>query len=147
MCRAARRWRAVWDGSFSANADCSTAAALALADADLPSGLEEASGESDYQNPVQASPVARPHTGSVNISNAQVYGDSPPEWRKGRVVAFAHRVAVAVDRFVGANPVPVVLVANAEVSGHFQRESTLGAWVRKGYEADGSWLNRLRTVE
>ena len=115
---------------------------MALADADLPSGLEEASGESDYQNPVQASPVARPHTGSVNISNAQVYGDSPPEWRKGRVVAFAHRVAVAVDRFVGANPVPVVLVANAEVSGHFQRESTLGPLLAGVIEANPAAMDR-----
>lgn len=115
---------------------------MALADAGLPSSVEEASGESDYENPVQASPVARPHTGSVNISNAQVYGDSPPEWRKGRVVAFAHRVAVAVDRFVAANPAPVVLVANAEVSGHFQKESSLGPLLAGVIEANPAAMDR-----
>lgn len=115
--------------------------AMALAEADLPTSLDDASGESDYENPVQASPVARPHTGSVSITNAQVYGDSPPEWRKGRIVRFAHRVAVAVDRFVAANPAPVVLVANAEISGHFQKESTLGPLLAGVIEANPATMD------
>jgi len=88
--------------------------------------------ESDYQNPVQASPVARPHTGSVDISHAQVYGDSPTEWRKARLIDFARRVATGVDELVARNAAPVVLVANAELSGHVQQASRLAAedlWV------------------
>ncbi len=61
----------------------------------LPDNLADDLGEPDYENPVQASTVARPHTGSINIDNAQVYGDSPAEWRKGRIVEFARRVATA----------------------------------------------------
>ena len=80
----------------------------------------------DYENPVQASPVARPHTGSIDISNAQVYGDSPAEWTKARVVEFTRRVAAAVDELSAANPVPVVLVAGSEIGGHFGGFTTLG---------------------
>jgi hypothetical protein len=138
------------DGSFlvlSITADDvqifeATRFSMALADADLPTSIEEAPGESDYENPVQASPMARPHTGSANISNAQVYGDSPPEWRKGRVVVFAQRVAAAVDHFVGTNPLPVVLVSNAEISGHFQKKSTLGPLLAGVIEANPAAMDR-----
>jgi hypothetical protein len=80
----------------------------------------------DYENPVQASPVARPHTGSINIGNAQVYGDSPPEWTKARLVEFTRRVAAAVDERSAADPVPLVLVAGSEIGGHFRGFTTLG---------------------
>ncbi len=92
----------------------------------LPDNLADDLGEPDYENPVQASPVARPHTGSINIGNAQVYGDSPAEWRKGRIVEFARRVAIAVEQRLAADPLPVVLVADAEIGGQFQKVSTLG---------------------
>jgi len=79
----------------------------------------------DYENPVQASPVARPHTGSINIGNAQVYGDSPAEWTKARLVEFTRRVAAAVDERSAADPVPLVLVAGSEIGGHFRGFTTL----------------------
>lgn len=93
---------------------------------DLPSGVSEEMGELDYENPVQASPVARPHTGTIDISNAQVYGDSPEDWKKDRLVDFVRRVAAAVDERSAAHPVPLVLVAGAEIGGHFQKFSRLG---------------------
>lgn len=92
----------------------------------LPDNLADDLGEPDYENPVQASPVARPHTGSINIGNAQVYGDSPAEWRKGRLVEFARRIATAVEHLLAAAPLPLVLVADAEIGGQFQKVSTLG---------------------
>lgn len=94
--------------------------------ADLPRSLDEVLGEADYQNPLQASPVARPNTGSISISQAQVYGDSPAEWRKGRLVEFARRVAAALRQHVAANPTPIVLVADAEIGGHIKQLGTLG---------------------
>lgn len=97
-----------------------------------PVSVDDQGTGSDYQNPVQASPVARPHTGAVDISHAQVYGDSPTEWRKARLVDFARRVAAGVDDLVARNPAPVVLVANAELSGHVRQASRLAAedlWV------------------
>lgn len=95
-------------------------------DLDLPRRLDEGTAESDYENPVQTSPVARPHTGTVDIRNAQVYGESPPEWRKTRLVESVRRLAAAADRQLVAHGVPVVVVANAEIAGHFQKFTTLG---------------------
>lgn len=92
----------------------------------LPDSVDDVSAESDYQNPVQASPVARPNTGSVNIGNAQVYGDSPPEWRKSQLVDFTRQVAAAIDTATARQRLPVILVADAELGGHFHRASNLG---------------------
>lgn len=93
---------------------------------ELPDSLAEEAGESDYENPVQASPVARPNTGSINIGNAQVYGESPPEWRKRQLVEFAEKVAAAVDAATTRQPLPVVLAADAALAGHITQASSLG---------------------
>jgi hypothetical protein len=106
--------------------DASRFALAADTQTDLPRGIGDVSKEPDYENPVQASPVARPHTASINVTNAQVYGDSPTEWRKGQLVELARSVAQAVDHRVTVDPVPVVLVADAEIGGHFQKYSKLG---------------------
>ncbi|MEV0946085.1 hypothetical protein [Rhodococcus sp. NPDC049939] len=98
-------------------------------DADLPRDISESRRESDYENPLQASPVARPNTGSVDISNAQVYGDSPAEWRKGQLVEFVGEVAAAFDRHVAGHPIPVVLAADPEIAGHFKKQTSLGSWL------------------
>jgi hypothetical protein len=82
--------------------------------------------ENDYENPVQASPPARPNVGTANIPNAQVYGDSPPDFRKARLQEFVADVAKATESILSASPQPLVLVADAEVGGHFQQASNLG---------------------
>ncbi len=94
---------------------------------DLPVSLADVEGAPDYQNPVQAAPVARPHTGSVNIGNAQVYGDSPEDWRKNRLMEYMHQIAGALQDRLASDPRPVVLVADAETGGHFQKLGTLGS--------------------
>jgi hypothetical protein len=94
--------------------------------ADLPGNLDEVKGEPDYENPVQAPPVARSHTGSIAIANAQVYGDSPEEWRKGRLVELVRRVGSALQARLAPDPMPVVLVADVEAGGHFQKLAALG---------------------
>jgi hypothetical protein len=95
-------------------------------EADLPRGLDEVTGEPDYENPVQAASVARPHTGSINIGNAQVYGDSPEDWRKARTVEFVRRTAAALESHLASERIPVVVAADAEIGGHFQKLTTLG---------------------
>lgn len=92
-------------------------------DANLP---ERSSVEDDYENPVQASPPARPSVGTANIPNAQVYGDSPPDFRKARLLEFVAEVAKATGKILSANPQPLVLVADAEIGGHFQQASQVG---------------------
>jgi hypothetical protein len=116
--------------------DASRFAMVDAEDADLPSDLHEFSRTSDYENPVQASPAARPHTGSANISHAQVYGDSPPEWKKTRLVESLRRLGSAVERELAARQAPLVLIANAEISGHFQKHASLDPLLLGVIEAD-----------
>ena len=85
---------------------------------DLPRDGAEVLGPSDYENPVQAPPVARPHTGSLDISRAQVYGDSPADRRTRGRAELARRVAVAVQRLAARTGRPVVVVADAKAGGH-----------------------------
>lgn len=98
----------------------------------------------DYQNPVQASPVARPHTGSVDISHAQVYGDSPEEWRKARLVDYARQVAAGIDQLVARDRAPVVLVAHPTLSGHVRRASTLTPARMWTVDADPASMDRAQ---
>lgn len=127
--------------------DASRFALVEADSSDLPENLSDDLGEPDYENPVQASPVARPHTGSISISNAQVYGDSPAEWRKSRLVEFARRVATAVERRLAVNPVPLVLVADAEVGGHFRKLSTLGPLLAGVIEANPESMDQQQLHE
>jgi hypothetical protein len=89
--------------------------------AELPRDLGEVTGEGDYENPQQASPANRPNVGAMNVTNAQVYGDSPEDWRKNRLIELIRRLGLALNGYLAANPVPVVLVADAEVQGHFRK--------------------------
>jgi hypothetical protein len=109
--------------------DASRFAMAMVETAGLPRSMDDVPGEPDYENPVQASPVARPHTASINVTNAQVYGDSPAEWNKARRVDFVRRVAAALERRLADTPVPVVLVADTEIGGHFQKVTTLGPFL------------------
>jgi len=86
-------------------------------DSGLPTSLQDSMGESDYENPLQASPVARPHTADVSISNAQVYGDSPAEWREAQTREFASRVAAALTKYRASDLRPMVLLSSAEYIG------------------------------
>ncbi len=113
----------------------------------LPGHIDTEMGESDYENPVQASPVARPRTGNVDISNAQVYGDSPAEWNKERLVRYADKVAGAMDARAATRRVPVVLVADAEVGGHFRKSSGLGDLLAGTVETNPQGLDRQQLHE
>ena len=108
---------------------------------DLPDSVAAILGEPDYENPLQASPVARPNTGAIDISQAQVYGDSPAEWRKARLVEFARRVAAGLREHLAATRVPVVLVADAEIGGHIQKLGTLDPLLAGVIERDPGSLD------
>jgi hypothetical protein len=119
---------------------------------DAPKSLDEVkggpgSGDPDYENPVQAAPVARPHTAAVNIGNAQVYGDSPEDWRKGRLVEYVRRVASALEGRLASDAVPVVLVADAETGGHFRKVSSLGALLAGVVETNPAAMDKAALLE
>ena len=107
-----------------------------LKGADLPASILDSLGETDYENPVNASPSSRPHTGSsANISNAQVYGDSPREWRKTRLVEFASRVSSALEKELAGSHSPVVLVAGAELAGQLKDAHSFAATIEVNPES------------
>lgn len=114
---------------------------------DLPAGLDDVSADPDYENPVQAAPVARPGTGAISIGNAQVYGDSPPDWRKKQLVELARQVASALDASPHLGGLPVVLVADAELGGHFQRASDLGSQLAGTVETNPGALDDTQLHE
>ncbi|MER3389019.1 MAG: hypothetical protein RJQ01_03215 [Microcella sp.] len=94
---------------------------------DLPAGVDDDAAENDYEAPAQASPPARPNTGSANISRAQVYGDGPPEWRETRVDDFVQRIASELERVTAAEKPPVVLLAGADIIGRLRPTGLLTA--------------------
>lgn len=119
---------------------------------DAPGSLDEVKGgpdleSPDYENPVQAAPVARPHTAAVNIGNAQVYGDSPEDWRKGRLVEYVRRVASVLEERLASDAVPVVLVADAETGGHFRKMSSLGSLLAGVVEANPAAMDEAALLD
>ena len=107
--------------------DASRFAMAKIEPTNLPANVDDVPGQPDYENLSHASPAARPQTGWIGATNAQVYGDTPTEWNKARLVDFVRRVAAALDQHVADAPVPVVLVADAQIGGHFRKLTTLGA--------------------
>lgn len=106
--------------------DASRFAVAKIEPTNLPSSVDDIPGQPDYENVSHASPAARPQTGSIGATTAQVYGDSPTEWNKARLVDFVRRVAAALEQHVADTSVPVVLVADAQIGGHFRKLTTLG---------------------
>ena len=90
----------------------------------LPASLDAVAADSDYENPVFASPPSRPNTGSQNISNAQVYGDAPPEWQAKVRRAFAEKIASALTASADLSGLPLVLIADEKLAGDLGRSLT-----------------------
>lgn len=95
--------------------------------AEFPGSVDEVTGQPDYENPLQASPIGRPHTGGINITKSQVSGESPEDWRKANTVEFVRLIAVALERHLATRRLPVVLIADAQIHGHFQKLSDAGS--------------------
>jgi hypothetical protein len=111
--------------------------------ADIPRSLDEVTGvDEDYENPLQAAPVNRPNIGSVSVGKAQVYGDSPEDWRKGRSVEFMRRIAAALEAHLANDARPVVLVADAGAQGHFRQQTKLGAQLAGVIETNPESMDR-----
>jgi hypothetical protein len=83
----------------------------------LPTSLDDVLTDADYENPVLASPPARPNTGTHNISNAQVYGAAPPEWQAMVRRKFAGRLAAALNASAHLVNTPAVLIADNDMAG------------------------------
>lgn len=98
---------------------------------DLPRNLDQvkAAEKGDYENNQLAGSAGRPHTGTAGLGKAQVHGDSPEDWRKGRLVEYTKRIALALKERLAANPLPLVLVADAETGGHLRKQEPIAGLV------------------
>lgn len=94
--------------------------------ADLPASLESLDEVPDYEGTLQSHGFGRPNTGGQSMAKTQVYGDSPEEWRKGRLVEYARRTAVALAAHLARDPLRIVVVADAEIGGHLGKDAALG---------------------
>ena len=83
----------------------------------LPSSLEDVLTGDDYENPVFASPTARPNLGTHNMSNSQVYGAAPPEWQAMVRRKFAGRIAGSLSGHQGIAGLALVLMADTDLAG------------------------------
>jgi len=110
---AARVWLATWFTMTSTKVT------------DLPASIESLDEASDYGGPLQSHGFGRPHTGGQSMPKTQVFGDSPEEWRKGRLVEYARRTAAALAAHLARDPLRIVVVADAEIGGHLLKEEAL----------------------
>jgi hypothetical protein len=91
----------------------------------LPNSLEDVLTGDDYENPVFASPTARPNLGAHNMSNSQVYGAAPPEWQAMVRRKFAGRIASSLSDHQGIAGFALVLIADTDLAGDLA--SVMGA--------------------
>ncbi|TMJ58138.1 MAG: hypothetical protein E6G81_11475, partial [Alphaproteobacteria bacterium] len=64
---------------------------------DLPQGLAEIWGETEYQEAHKAAPSGRPQRGPAGLAKAQALGDAPEELHKTQLTELLRRVAAAVE--------------------------------------------------
>ena len=87
---------------------------------DLPQGLAEIWGETEYEEAHKASPTGRPQRGPAGLSKAQSLGESPDELHKTQLIELLRRVAAAVEPLIKRQPAPVILAADPKIQGHFR---------------------------
>jgi hypothetical protein len=138
------------DGSFlvltitADNVCLFRASRFALSEEDssaLPRSLDQVKGEADYENPLMAQPMGRPKVGTLHIRKSQVQGASPEDWRKERLLEYIRRIALGLRDQLASDPVPVVVAADAEIVGHFQKMNTLGSLLAGTIEINPDALN------
>lgn len=113
----------------------------ALKVADLPGSIESLDAEADYEGSLQSHGFGRPNTGGQSMPKTQVYGDSPDEWRKGRLVEFARRAGSALAAHLARDPKSVVVVADAAIGGHVRNDVALAPLVAGFVEVNPATLD------
>jgi hypothetical protein len=106
----------------------------------MPDSIESLDGEPDYEGSLQSHGYGRPHTGGHNMPKTQVYGDSPEEWRKGRLIEYARRTAAALAAHMAHAPLAVVVVSDAEISGHIAKSEALAPLIAGNVEVNPAIL-------
>jgi len=138
---------------------------------DLPQGIAEIWGETEYQEAHKASPVGRPPRGPSGLAKAQALGDAPEELHKTQLIELLHRIAAALEPVIKRQPAPVILVAEPKIQGHFREiakwkellpegvlefpdampmhelhKKACAVFAPRENEARAEWLGRLQTL-
>src|SRR5438067_3880387 len=138
---------------------------------DLPQGLAEIWGETEYQEAHKAAPTGRPSRGPVGLAKAQALGDAPEELHKTQLTELLRRVAAAVEPVIKRQPAPVILAAEPKIQGHFREiakwkellpeavrelpdprptdelhQKASAVFAPREDEARAEWLGRLQTL-
>jgi len=96
---------------------------------DMPDSVEALDEVPDYEGPLHQHGYGRPNSGGKNMPKTQVFGDSPEEWRKGRLVEFARRTAAALAAHLARHPVSVIVIADAEIGGQLMKAEALSSLI------------------
>src|SRR5438105_2663536 len=138
---------------------------------DLPQGLAEIWGETEYQEAHKATPMGRPQRGPAGLSKAQALGDAPEELHKTQLIELLRRIAAAVEPIIKRQPAPVILAAEPKIHGHFRElakwkellpegvlefpdampsdelhKKACAVFAPREDEARAEWLGRLQTL-
>jgi len=87
---------------------------------DLPQGLPEIWGETEYEEARKASATGRNLHASGGVAQPQAFGETPGELHKAQLIELLHRIAAAVEPVIKRQPAPVILAAEPKVQGHFR---------------------------
>lgn len=109
----------------------------------LPDSLDSLDEVPDYEGSLQSHGFGRPNTGGHNMPKTQVYGDSPEEWRKGRLVEFARRASIALAAYLARKPQCLVVVADAAIGGHVRTDEAVSPMIAGFVEVNPATLDAI----
>lgn len=115
---------------------------LAELDADIPRSVAEVAAETEYENTRHAAPAARPRQGApVGMPATHNFGEDPEEQRKTQLIEHLRRVHNALERQLGGDRAPIVLVAQPEIQGHLRALAKSIRFHEEGVQTDPDALD------
>ncbi|HEX6979281.1 MAG TPA: hypothetical protein VF342_08270 [Alphaproteobacteria bacterium] len=106
--------------------ECSRFNLTERTDLDVPHGVEAIAQETEYQEMLDANPFGRKRAGMQGgVQGYQSVGEDPEQVRKTQQIEYLRRVAAGVDATLGSDDAPVVLAAESQIRGHFNKISGL----------------------
>ena len=107
----------------------------------LPASIESLDEAPDHEASLQSHGYGRPNTGDKNMPKTQLYGDSPEEWRKGRLVKYARRISLGLSTHLAGDTHCIILVADAKIGGHVRNDEAHAPLIARFVEVNPAALN------